>query len=146
MACGAAAATGSLFPPGEWYRGLTKPAWTPPNWLFPVAWTALYLMIALAAARLSVLPGNAYAMALWAVQIALNTLWTPTFFGAHRTRLALVVIVALWLVVLALIVVAFALDPLAGLMLLPYELWLSYAAALNFWIDRHNPGARDTAA
>ena len=138
-ACGAAAATGSIFPPGEWYRSLKKPDWTPPNWLFPVAWTALYILIAFAAARLAVLPGSSYALAFWALQIALNTLWTPVFFGARRLRTGMIVIAALWLTVLALIVTAFGLDWVAGLVLVPYLIWLSFAAALNFWLWRNNP-------
>ena len=85
-ACFAAGATGGLFPPGQWYEGLRKPAWTPPNWVFPAAWTTLYLCIAAAGARAAVQPDNALAMAFWALQIALNTLWTPVFFGLRRLR------------------------------------------------------------
>ena len=85
-ACFAAGATGALFPPGAWYSTLKKPSWTPPNWLFPVAWTTLYLCMAAAAARVAGAEGSAFAMALWALQIALNTLWTPVFFGLRRIR------------------------------------------------------------
>ena len=140
IACGAAAATGVLFKPGAWYRGLTKPSFTPPNWVFPVAWTTIYILLALAGARLAVLPGAELAMALWAAQIALNTLWTPVFFGAHRMGLGMAVMAVLWLVVAALVVTAFRLDLWAGVMLLPYLVWLCIAAALNWRIWRDNRG------
>ena len=141
VATAAAAATGVVFKPGAWYDGLIKPSFTPPNWVFPVAWTSIYVLAAWAGARLSVQPGNATAMALWAAQIALNTLWTPIFFGAHRMAMAMGIMVALWLVVAALTVVALSLDPIAGVMLLPYLAWLCVAAALNWRIWRDNPGA-----
>ncbi|MDT1060696.1 TspO/MBR family protein [Paracoccus sp. CPCC 101403] len=138
LACAAAAATGILFPPGAWYDGLRKPSFTPPRWVFPVAWTTLYLLIAWAGARLAVLPGAGLAMGLWAAQVALNTLWTPVFFGAHRTGAAMAVIALLWLVVTALVVQAFGLDIWTGVMLLPYLGWLTLASALNFSIWQNN--------
>ena len=90
-ATGAAATTGAMFKPGAWYMGLRKPFWFPPNWVFPVAWTTLYLVMSYAAMRVAGLSGNGQALAFWAVQIALNTLWTPIFFGLHRMRSAMVV-------------------------------------------------------
>ncbi len=128
-------------PAGAWYTALRKPAWTPPNWLFPIAWTLLYLFIAVAAARVALLPGNAFGMAFWALQIALNTLWTPVFFGKHRIGGGLVVIVCLWLAVLATTLAFFALDSMAGWLFVPYLVWVSYASALNFALWRMNPGA-----
>lgn len=141
LACAAAAATGVIFQPGAWYDGLRKPGFTPPRWAFPVAWTALYILIAWAGARLAHLPGAGTVMALWGAQIALNTLWTPVFFGAHRMVMGLVVIVLLWLVVAWLMIAAFRLDLIAGLLLLPYLAWLGVATALNFSIWRLNPDA-----
>ncbi|MDO5611693.1 MAG: TspO/MBR family protein [Paracoccus sp. (in: a-proteobacteria)] len=141
IACGAAAATGALFPPGAWYDALQKPWFTPPGWAFPVVWATLYVLMAAAGARLAHLPGAGLVMALWAAQIALNTLWTPVFFGAHRMGMGMAVIALLWLVVATLSLLALRLDRLAGAMLLPYLLWLSVAAALNFSIWQNNPGA-----
>lgn len=141
LACGAAATTGILFQPGAWYEGLRKPGFTPPNWAFPVAWTTLYVLIAWAGARLAGLPGSGMALALWGAQIALNTLWTPVFFGARRMAAGMAIIAILWLVVAALMVEAFRLDLWAGMMILPYLAWLCVAAALNFRIWRLNPGA-----
>lgn len=140
-ACGAAAATGALFQPGAWYDGLQKPSWTPRSWVFPVVWTTLYLLMAFAAARVALLPDNGQAMAFWALQIALNTLWTPVFFGLHRMRAGFVVIVFLWLAVAATAYSFLQIDLLAGLALLPYLLWVSIASALNFTVWRMNPNA-----
>lgn len=141
LACGAAATTGAMFTPGAWYEGLKKPSWTPPNWLFPVAWTTLYLLMAASAARVSGMEGAAYGLAFWSVQIAFNTLWTPIFFGLRRLRAAMVVMVGLWLSVAATTWAFFALDVWAGLMFVPYLVWVSVAGALNFWVMRHNPDA-----
>ncbi len=138
-ACFAAGATGALFPTGEWYRGLKKPSWTPPNWLFPVAWSVLYILMAAAAARVVLLPGGGVALAFWALQIALNTLWTPVFFGLKRIRAGMFVLSALWLAVAGCTVAMFSLDLLAGLMFLPYLAWVSVAGALNAAVWRLNP-------
>ncbi|CAI8865103.1 MULTISPECIES: tryptophan-rich sensory protein TspO [Pseudomonas syringae group] len=138
LACSAAAATGIIFKPGAWYESLQKPAFTPPNWAFPVAWTTIYLLLAWAGYRLTLLPGSETVLALWAAQIALNTLWTPVFFGANRVTAAMVILALLWIVVATMIVMALQLDIITGLILFPYLVWLSVAAALNFSILRHN--------
>ncbi len=138
LACCAAAATGIIFKPGAWYDSLQKPGFTPPNWAFPVAWTTIYLLLAWAGYRLTLIPGSEIVLALWAAQIALNALWTPVFFGAHRIAIAMVVLALLWAVVATMVVMSFQLDIVTGLILLPYMAWLSVAAALNFYIVRHN--------
>ncbi|RMS42349.1 TspO/MBR protein [Pseudomonas amygdali pv. photiniae] len=138
LACSAAAATGIIFKPGAWYESLHKPSFTPPNWAFPVVWTVIYLLLAWAGYRLTLLPGSQIVLALWAAQIALNTLWTPVFFGANRIVAAMVILALLWIVVATMIVMALQLDIITGLILFPYLVWLSVAAALNFSILRHN--------
>ncbi|AKF46146.1 tryptophan-rich sensory protein TspO [Pseudomonas fragariae (ex Marin et al. 2024)] len=138
LACCAAGATGIIFKPGAWYESLEKPSFTPPDWAFPVAWTTIYLLLAWAGYRLTLIPGSEIVLALWAAQIALNTLWTPVFFGANRLVAAMVILVLLWIVVAAMILMALQLDIITGLILFPYLVWLSVAAALNFSILRHN--------
>lgn len=138
IACCAAASTGIIFKPGSWYDALQKPGFTPPKWLFPVAWTVIYLLLAWAGYRLTLIPGSQLVLALWAAQIALNTLWTPVFFGAHRILAGMVILAALWLTVATMLVLALQLDLVTGLILFPYLVWLSVAAALNFSILRHN--------
>lgn len=138
-ACGAAATTGAMFKPGDWYDGLKKPGWTPRDWMFPVVWTTLYLLMAYAAMRVAGAEGGAQALAFWALQIAFNTLWTPVFFGLHRMRAAMVVMVFLWLSVAATTWSFLGVDLLAGALLLPYLLWVTIAGALNFSVMRLNP-------
>jgi tryptophan-rich sensory protein len=140
IACGAAASTGVIFKPGQWYEGLNKPGFTPPNWAFPVAWTIIYLLLAWTGYRLSLIPGSQTVLALWAAQIALNTLWTPVFFGAHQVAAAMVILLVLWLVVAVMVFMALRLDLITGLILFPYLAWLCVAAALNFSILRNNRG------
>ncbi|WP_425092409.1 tryptophan-rich sensory protein TspO [Tropicimonas sp. S265A] len=143
-ACSAAAATGSMFPPGRWYDALQKPSWNPPKWVFPVVWSVLYLAIAVSAARVADAPGSAMAMAFWAFQIALNTLWTPVFFGLRRIKAGMVVIGLLWVSVLGTVVFTFQVEPFSGLLLLPYLAWVTIAAALNAAVWRLNPEEANT--
>jgi tryptophan-rich sensory protein len=138
-ACCAAAASGAMIQPDEWYDQLNKPNWTPPRWVFPVVWTSLYILIALAAMRLALRGDSAQALALWSVQIALNTLWTPIYFGLRRIRAAMVVMVCLWLAVAASTWTFFGVDFLAGLLFLPYVVWVSIAGVLNYSVIRLNP-------
>jgi translocator protein len=140
-ACGAAAATGAMFQPGDWYDALKKPSWTPPDWVFPVTWTVLYVLMAWSAARVAVLPDSGQAMAYWALQIAFNTLWTPVFFGLNRLGAGMVIILGLWTSVALTTLAFFGLDVWAGLMFLPYLVWVSIASALNWSVWRMNRGA-----
>lgn len=141
LACAAAGTTGAMFQPGEWYRSLNKPDWTPPDWLFPLAWSVLYLCISAAGALAAPVEGSAVAMALFALQIALNTLWTPIFFGLHRIGAGLVVLICLWLSVAATLVAFWQLTWIAGLLFVPYLVWVTIAGALNFSVWRRNPDA-----
>ncbi|WP_410217244.1 tryptophan-rich sensory protein TspO [Paracoccus sp. (in: a-proteobacteria)] len=141
LASGAAATTGVVFRPGPWYDGLRKPGFTPSKWAFPVAWSVIYLLSAIAASRVALLPGAGLALALWAAQIALNTLWTPLFFGARQMALALVVIVLLLMTVASMVLAFWSLDWRSGLLLLPYLVWLCIATALNWRVWRDNPDA-----
>lgn len=138
-ACLAAGATGALFPPGEWYKRLNKPTWVPPNWVFPVVWNLLYLLMSFAGARVAGLEGSGPALAFWALQIALNALWTPVFFGLRRLKAALPVMAALWLAVLGALVFHWRVDIWAGLAFVPYLAWVSVAGALNYSVWRLNP-------
>jgi tryptophan-rich sensory protein len=138
-ACFAAGSTGGLFPPGPWYRNLNKPSWTPPDWVFPVVWTTLYLCMATAGARVALLPENGIAMAFWALQVALNGLWTPVFFGLKRIRLGMFVLSALWVSVLATLVALWSVDWIAGALFIPYLIWVTIAGALNASVWRLNP-------
>ncbi|MEJ8562296.1 TspO/MBR family protein [Yoonia sp. GPGPB17] len=135
----AAGATGALFPTGEWYKTLNKPTWTPPNWVFPVMWTSIYLFISFVSARVAVLEGNAYAMAFWGMQIAFNALWTPVFFGLRHLKASIPIMLGLWISVLGATITHMQLDFWAGLAFVPYLAWVTVAAALNMAMVRLNP-------
>jgi len=138
-ACFSAGATGALFPPGPWYENLKKPSWTPPNWLFPVAWTTLYLLMSFAGARVAGEAGSGYAMAFWALQIALNALWTPVFFGLRRLNQAIPILGLLWIAVAGCMITHWSIDTWAGLAFVPYLVWVTVAGALNISVARMNP-------
>ncbi|MEM8728425.1 MAG: TspO/MBR family protein [Pseudomonadota bacterium] len=138
-ACAAAGATGAMFPPGDWYLALNKPSWTPPNWLFPVAWTSLYLCMSVAGMLVAGQEGAGLALALWSLQIALNALWTPVFFGLRRLKAGMIVLLCLWLSVAACMLALWSVSTLAGLLFLPYLVWVSVAGALNWSVVQLNP-------
>lgn len=128
-----------MFSPGPWYRNLNKPSWTPPDWVFPVTWSVLYICMATAGARVALLPDNGIAMAFWALQVALNGLWTPVFFGLKRIKLGMMVLSALWLSVAATMLALMQADLIAGLLFVPYLTWVTIAGALNASVWRLNP-------
>ncbi len=138
-ACGAAAATGAMFQPGDWYEGLNKPRWTPPGFVFPLVWTTLYIAMSYAAMLVAQSGQGGQALGFWAAQIAFNTLWSPIFFGLHRMRAALVAMAGLWLFVLACVISFGQVSLLAGALMVPYLLWVSIAGALNLSVLRRNP-------
>lgn len=139
LACIGSGLTGGLFPPGDWYRSLRKPWFTPPDWVFPVTWTILYICIAVAGARIALAEENALALALWSVQIAFNGLWTPVFFGLKKIRVGMAVVAFLWIVVLACIVAMWPVDRIAAWLFVPYLVWVTIASALNAEVWRLNP-------
>jgi benzodiazapine receptor len=101
-----AAAFGSTFGPGPWYESLTKPSWNPPNWIFPLVWTPLYVMIALAGWRLYHGGPRSAPFAWWCVQLVLNAAWSWLFFGRQLVGGALIDLAALWIAIGATIATA----------------------------------------
>ena len=134
----AAASTGMLFKPGEWYRRLSKPSWTPPDIAFPIVWTVLYLMIAVAG-WLVWREGSVVALIFWGLQLILNALWSYLFFGQRRMDLALADVSLLWVSVAGFIVVAWPLSTTAALLFVPYLIWVTIAANLNRAVLKMNP-------
>ena len=143
--CYGAAAIGALFTLSEvttWYAGLAKPAWAPPNWLFGPVWNVLYGMMAVAGwlAWRRVGPAGAErALALFGVQLVLNAAWSGLFFGRHRPDWAFAEIVVLWAAILATTVALWRVHRRAGLLFVPYLLWVTFAAGLNYAIWSLNP-------
>ncbi len=126
---------------GTWYQTLQKPSFNPPNWLFAPVWTALYIMIAVAGWRVwraHGLRGARAAMALFAVQLALNLAWSFLFFGYRMIGAALIEIVLLLMAILVTTVLFWKRDRLAGMLFVPYAGWVAFATILNFALWRLN--------
>ncbi len=143
--CFAVAGLGSLATTPNiptWYATLNKPSWNPPNWLFGPVWTSLYAMMAVAGWLVWKGAGwqaGRTAMIFFAVQLILNLAWSFIFFGAHQMGWAFLEIILLWLAIVATIVTFSSVSKTAAALLIPYLLWVSFAAFLNFTIWRLNP-------
>jgi benzodiazapine receptor len=139
--CFAAAGTAAFVSTDGWYAALHKPSWNPPAWLFGPAWTVLYITMAVAAWlvwREGGWKAQGRTLGLFILQWFLNALWTPLFFGLHRPGIAFTEIILLWLAIAATLVSFWRVRKVAGVLLVPYLAWVSFAAALNFTIWRLN--------
>jgi tryptophan-rich sensory protein len=120
---------------GTWYRELKKPSWNPPDWLFGPAWTLIYALTAWSAARAWLNAPEAdrllLVLAPFAANAGLNAAWSVLFFTVKRPDWALIEVGALWLSIVALIVIVLPIDRQSALLLVPYLVWVSFAATLN---------------
>ena len=131
---GGAATTSNL---ADWYAGLNKPSWNPPNWIFGPVWSTLYLMMSISVWLVWRRSGfqNAKSALIWfGIQLVLNTLWSVLFFGLHQPGWAIFEIIALWLAIAITIGLFWKHSKLAATLLVPYLLWVSFASWLNFTI------------
>lgn len=133
-----AALSGLIVPPGEWYDSLQKPAWNPPAWIFGPVWTVLYLTMAVAAWLAWRKAKSGRVLVPYFIQLALNAAWTPVFFALRQPGWAMAVIVALWLAILLTIRAFRQASPVSAWLMLPYLLWVTFAAVLNFTLWRMN--------
>jgi benzodiazapine receptor len=121
-----------------WYKGLAKPSFNPPDGVFGPVWTTLYLLMGIALFlvwRLGLkTEGVQAAVIVFLIQLALNTLWSLLFFGLHQPFLAFVEIIVLWAFILWTMLKFFGLSRPAGWLLVPYLLWVSFAAVLNLFL------------
>ena len=127
-----------------WFAALAKPGLYPPPQTFGIVWSVLYVAMGLALATLLTANGargRAPAIAAFAVQLLLNLAWSPLFFAMHRISAALGLLGVLDLVLLAALVLAARVRPLAALLLAPYFAWVLFATLLNWQILQANPGA-----
>lgn len=126
-----------------WYADLIRPEWAPPNWVFPVVWTTLYILMALALFlvwRKGLETKQVkMAVAVFLVQLALNATWSVVFFGLHSLGGGVAIIILLWISILANIIVFYRLSKLAGILLLPYIIWVTIASYLNYTVYLLNP-------
>ncbi len=142
----AAGAVGTVYTLKEittWYVSLAKPAWTPPNWAFGPIWSTLYVLMGIALflvwregldrkdVRIAIL--------VFAVQLVLNVLWSLIFFGTHNILGGLIFVIILWISILINIIVFYRISKPAGLILIPYLIWVSIASYLNYSVFLLNP-------
>jgi len=131
---GVGALVGISTAPGEWYAGLNKPPFNPPNWIFGPVWSTLYVLIAVAGWRTFMSEPNGTGMKLWYAQMVVNWLWSPVWFGLHLIWPAFFVILVIDALVLAFIANRWSRDRLSAWMFVPYAAWVLFASALNLSI------------
>lgn len=129
--------------PGAWYAGLTKASLNPPDWVFAPAWTLIYATCVLAAVlgwrNASAASQKTTLIILFALNGALNVVWSILFFALQRPDWALYEVAALWASVAALIVFLRQITPVGAVVLIPYLLWVMFAAYLNYQVVVLNP-------
>jgi len=120
----------------KWYSALSKPSWAPPNWLFGPVWTTLYILMGIALFLVWREGLNRrdvrFALLIFAVQLILNLLWSIVFFTYHSLFGSFIVIMLLWIAILANIIAFSIISKAAGLLLVPYIVWVSIASYLNY--------------
>ena len=136
-----AGAVGSIFTFSAipvWYESLNKPSFSPPNFVFGPVWTMLYILMGvsfyLVFSKAKTKEVKKDLILIYTIQLILNALWSIAFFGLRSPFLGVVVIISLWLAIVVMVIKFFRVLPLASALNLPYFLWVSFAAYLNFWI------------
>jgi tryptophan-rich sensory protein len=125
----------------SWYLTLNKPSWNPPSWLFGPVWTTLYVLMGIACFLIwkSEHPRKKQVLTLYFLQLFLNFLWSPAFFGVQNPMLGMLVIVPLWAAILACILLFRKINGWAAVLMIPYLIWVSFATVLNATIWYLNP-------
>lgn len=143
LICFSAAALGNIFTISSiptWYATLNKPPFSPPNYLFGPVWTILYILMAISLYLVwkKGLKDKKVkdAIKIFAIQLILNAIWSPIFFGARSLLLAFVIIVVMWIFILKTIKAFAKIDKNSSYLLYPYLAWVSFASILNFsvWV------------
>lgn len=118
----------------SWYTTLEKPSFNPPSWVFGPVWTVLYIMMGVSLYLVLKADGGKVAITLFMVQLGFNLLWSILFFGLQQPFFAFIEIIILWMFILLTIISFYPISPLASYLMIPYILWVSFAAVLNFMI------------
>jgi translocator protein len=118
----------------SWYATLAKPSFSPPNWLFAPVWTLLYILMGIALYLVWNSHGSKIAITFFIIQLALNFAWSFLFFSLQNPLLAFIDILLLWAMIIVTALLFFPLSRTAAILLIPYFLWVSFAALLNFSI------------
>lgn len=124
-----------------WYLTINKPSFNPPSWVFGPVWTVLYILMGISVYviwKKSDVQNVNLAIALFVIQLSLNAFWSILFFGLKNPQLAFFEIIAMWVFILACIIVFFPISQTASYLLIPYLLWVSFAAFLNYSIWKLN--------
>lgn len=119
----------------ETFQSLNKPALSPPGWLFPVVWTVLYILMGIAS-YLVLTSGqpNRAALTVYGIQLVFNFFWSIIFFNLESYLFAFIWLVFLWILIFTTMILFYRISKLAGYLLLPYLLWVTFAGYLNFCI------------
>ncbi len=141
LICQFAGIIGSVFTAPSipaWYASINKPDFNPPNWIFAPAWTTLFLLMGIALYLIweKGIKKNRIAIYVFSAQLILNVVWSLLFFGLQNPFLAFIEIIILWIAILATIILFYRIRREAGLILIPYIVWVSFAALLNYsvWV------------
>jgi len=118
----------------DWYQNLEKPSFNPPNYIFPIVWSILYVMIAIAGWNLWQVGASKSLKVIFGAYMLMNWAWTPIFFGAHQVTLGLIWIVALSVLNLVFIIKAWAAVRLSAILMAPLLAWTSFASILSYFI------------
>lgn len=130
-----ASSSAFLFNIQGWYESTAGPSFAPPTWLFGPVWTILYIFIAFSGYFIAMGKNSNWkpmAIGFWSLQMALNVIWTPIFFGAQNLGAALVYIASLWVAILGTILTSWSVDKKASLLMIPYLGWVGFATFLNY--------------
>ncbi|MEM3003861.1 MAG: TspO/MBR family protein [Candidatus Bathyarchaeia archaeon] len=120
---------------GPWFQNLRKPSFTPPNWVIPIVWNILYLLIAVSGWLMYTQTDRSKKFfIIYGANLVLNFLWSLIFFGMRSPGGAFVELVALWITIVFLIALAWGRSRAAACLLIPYLVWVSFAGLLNFFI------------
>ncbi len=130
---------GSLFTADSvdtWYKEISRPSFTPPDWLFAPVWITLYVLMGISAFLIWKKGANKKevkaALIIFFIQLVLNSLWSIIFFGFHLTLIAFIEIILLWVAILFMVIKFYSISKAASLIQIPYLLWVSFASVLNF--------------
>ncbi len=144
VVCQMAGVVGAVFTVSQvkdWYPTLVKPALNPPSWVFGPVWSGLYLLMGVALYLVweSNSKDKKWALWLFGIQLALNAIWSPVFFGAHLIGVTLVIIILMWVAIVMTISAFSKVSKPAAALLAPYIVWVSFATYLNFalwWLNK----------
>lgn len=144
--CQFAGIIGSIFTVSSipnWYAYLNKASFNPPNWVFGPVWLTLYTLMGIAVflvwEKRKTNKKASFALKIFVVQLVINSLWSIIFFGWHQVLLALITILAMWILILFTIIKFWPISRTAGILLVPYLLWVSIATSLNYFVFILNP-------